>query len=236
MYHSDLERTGWFECSDPLLNRLHDNVVWGMRGNFLDVPTDCPQRDERLGWTGDIQVFAPTAAYLYDCAGFLASWLKDLAADQTPEGVVPLFVPRVDLSGPFGEPLPQAGWGDAAVLVPWVIYQRFGDVDVLRRQYQGMCAWVDGLTNALGTGTLFDKPFQLGDWLDPAAPPENPAAGATDPDPGRHRLPGARRAGAVGHRPDPRPGGRCGQVRRAGRERASGVPRRVRHAARPGRE
>ncbi len=182
VYQSDLERTGWFECSDPLLTKLHDNVVWGMRGNFLDVPTDCPQRDERLGWTGDIQVFAPTAAYLHDCAGFLTSWLKDLAADQTPEGVVPLFVPRVDLYGPFGEPIPQAGWGDAAVLVPWVMYQRFGDVDVLRRQYPSMCAWVDGLTATLGAGTLFDKPpFQLGDWLDPAAPPENPTAAATDP-------------------------------------------------------
>jgi alpha-L-rhamnosidase len=182
VYHSDLERTGWFECSEPLLTKLHDNVVWGMRGNFLDVPTDCPQRDERLGWTGDIQVFAPTAAYLYDCAGFLASWLKDLAADQTPEGVVPLYVPRVDLHGPFGEPIPQAGWGDAAVLVPWVVYQRFGDADVLRRQYRSMCAWVDGLTARLGAGTLFDQPpFQLGDWLDPAAPPDNPAAAATDP-------------------------------------------------------
>ena len=101
VYHSDLERTGWFACSDELLTRLHDNVVWGMRGNFVDVPTDCPQRDERLGWTGDLQVFAPTAAYLYDCAGFLASWLKDLAADQAPEGTVPLFVPRVDFPGPF---------------------------------------------------------------------------------------------------------------------------------------
>jgi alpha-L-rhamnosidase len=182
VYHSDLERTGWFECSDPLLTKLHDNVVWGMRGNFLDVPTDCPQRDERLGWTGDIQVFAPTAAYLYDCAGFLTSWLKDLAADQTAEGVVPLFVPRVDLHGPFGEPVPLAGWGDAAVLVPWVVYQRFGDVDVLRRQYRSMCAWVDGLTATLGAGTLFDQPLlQLGDWLDPAAPLDNPTAGATDP-------------------------------------------------------
>jgi len=182
VYHSDLERTGWFECSDPLLTKLHDNVLWGMRGNFLDVPTDCPQRDERLGWTGDIQVFAPTAAYLYDCAGFLASWLKDLAADQTPAGVVPLYVPRVDLRGPFGEPIAQAGWGDAAVLVPWVIYQRFGDLEVLRRQYPSMCAWVDGLTATLGAGTLFDQPpLQLGDWLDPAAPPDSPTAGATDP-------------------------------------------------------
>jgi alpha-L-rhamnosidase len=182
VYHSDLERTGWFACSDALLTRLHENVVWGMRGNFLDVPTDCPQRDERLGWTGDLQVFAPTASYLYDCNGFLASWLKDLAADQTPDGIVPLFVPRVDLGGPFAAPLPQAGWGDAAVLVPWAVYRQFGDIEILRRQYRSMCAWVDGVTAALGAAMLFDKPdLPFGDWLDPAAPPDNPAAGATDP-------------------------------------------------------
>jgi hypothetical protein len=79
---SDLRRTGWFSSSDPQLDRFHDNVVWGMRGNFLDVPTDCPQRDERLGWTGDIQVFAPTASFLFDSAGFLTSWLADLRASQ----------------------------------------------------------------------------------------------------------------------------------------------------------
>ena len=182
VYHSDLERTGWFSCSDELLTRLHENIVWGMRGNFVDVPTDCPQRDERLGWTGDLQVFAPTAAYLYDCAGFLASWLKDLAADQAPDGTVPLFTPRVDFPGPFSPPQPTAGWGDAAVIVPWVAYQRFGDLGLLRRQYASMRAWVDGLTAALGPGTLFDKPaMQLGDWLDPAAPPGEPWAATTDP-------------------------------------------------------
>jgi alpha-L-rhamnosidase len=154
-----------------------------MRGNFVDVPTDCPQRDERLGWTGDLQVFAPTASYLYDCAGFMSSWLEDLAADQTAQGTVPLFVPHVDIPGPFGgEPEPQAGWGDAGVVVPWVLYQRFGDLEVLRRQYDSMCRWVDGLTATLGPGTLWDQPaFQLGDWLDPAAPPDNPALAATDP-------------------------------------------------------
>ena len=83
--HSDMERIGWFECSDPLINQLHENVVWGMRGNFFDIPTDCPQRDERLGWTGDIQVFTPTASYLYDTMGFLSSWLQDLAAEQFAE-------------------------------------------------------------------------------------------------------------------------------------------------------
>ena len=94
--HSDMERTGWFACSDALVNRLHENVVWGMRGNFLDIPTDCPQRDERLGWTGDINVFSPTAAFLYDCAGFLESWLHDLAAEQHEYGgSVPFVVPTV---------------------------------------------------------------------------------------------------------------------------------------------
>src|SRR3989440_3283931 len=94
--HSDMERTGWFECSDPLINRFHENVVWSMRGNFLSIPTDCPQRDERLGWTGDIQVFAPTACFLYDSAGFLSSWLADLTAEQAAAGgVVPFVVPNV---------------------------------------------------------------------------------------------------------------------------------------------
>ena len=81
-----MTRTGWFECSDPRINQLHQNVVWGMRGNFVGIPTDCPQRDERLGWTGDIAVFAPTATYLYDCAGLLESWLRDLAAEQRDDG------------------------------------------------------------------------------------------------------------------------------------------------------
>jgi alpha-L-rhamnosidase len=92
VYHTDMTRTGWFECSDPALNRLHENVRWSMRGNFVDVPTDCPQRDERLGWTGDIQVFAPTAGFLYDCAGVLSSWLADVAAEQEPDGTVPWYV------------------------------------------------------------------------------------------------------------------------------------------------
>src|SRR5436309_7173343 len=101
VYHSDMERTGWFECSNPLINRLHENVVWSMRGNFLSIPTDCPQRDERLGWTGDIQVFAPTASFLYDASGFLTSWLADLAAEQdAAEGIVPFVVPNIVLAPP----------------------------------------------------------------------------------------------------------------------------------------
>jgi alpha-L-rhamnosidase len=111
---TDLRRTGWFECSDEDLNQFHRNVVWSMRGNFLDVPTDCPQRDERLGWTGDIQVFSPTASFLFDTAGFLSGWLADLAADQHADGAVPYVVPDVLYDR---EPTATA-WGDAAVVVP----------------------------------------------------------------------------------------------------------------------
>ena len=175
--HSDLERTGWFECSDPLINRLHENVVWSMRGNFLDVPTDCPQRDERLGWTGDILAFAPTACFLYDSAGFLTSWLADLAAEQTAEGVVPFVVPNI-LPMP---PLPAAAWGDAAVFVPWVLYQRYGDAEILAARYESMCAWVNLVTNIAGEKRLWDTGFQFGDWLDPSAPADKPGAGRTDP-------------------------------------------------------
>ncbi len=173
--HSDMERTGWFECSDPKVNRLHENIVWSMRGNFLSIPTDCPQRDERQGWTGDIQVFAPTACFLYDVAGFLTSWLKDLAAEQAATGGVPLVVPRVV----EGTSIPVAGWGDAAVIVPWVLYQRYGDVGVLVAQFDSMRAWVDLVAHA-ADGYLWNRGFQLGDWLDPAAPSNRPAAARTN--------------------------------------------------------
>jgi alpha-L-rhamnosidase len=174
--HSDMERTGWFACSDEDVNRLHENIVWSMRGNFLDVPTDCPQRDERLGWTGDIQVFSPTASFLYDCDGFLRSWLADLAADQYESGVVPMVIPDIL---PFRS-VPTAAWSDAAVFVPWALYQRFGDAGVLAAQYDSMRAWVDHVSELAGESRLWDAGFQFGDWLDPTAPPENPREARTD--------------------------------------------------------
>ncbi|GGS33033.1 family 78 glycoside hydrolase catalytic domain [Streptomyces griseoviridis] len=182
--HSDLRRTGWFACSDPSLNRLHENVVRGMRGNFVDVPTDCPQRDERLGWTGDVQVFAPTAAFLYDVQGFLRSWLRDLAADQRADerGVPPVFSPDIPVVTPVpippGNP-PMAGWCDAAVIVPWVLYERYGDTGVLREQYPSMRAWVDAVDRIAGPGRVWGEGFQFGDWLDPAAPADDPGRSAT---------------------------------------------------------
>ncbi len=174
--HSDMTRTGWFECSDPLVNRLHENAVWGMKGNFVDVPTDCPQRDERLGWTGDIQVFSPAALFLHDAVGFLSSWCEDLAADQHDDGLVPIVVPDV-LDAPFAA----CAWGDAACVVPWNLYQASGDATILQRQLPSMRAWVDKITS-LATDHLWLGGFQFGDWLDPAAPPESPAAARADAD------------------------------------------------------
>jgi alpha-L-rhamnosidase len=176
---SDLRPTGTFSCSEPDVETLHANVVRSMRGNFLDVPTDCPQRDERMGWTGDIQVFAPTAAFVADCAGFLTSWLADLAADQQPDGSVPFVVPDV-LRRPPGPAA--AAWGDAATVVPSVLHERFGDEGVLAAQFDSMKAWTDRIAGLAGKDGLWSGGFQFGDWLDPAAPPDDPAAARTDPD------------------------------------------------------
>jgi alpha-L-rhamnosidase len=184
--HSDLERTGWFSCSDPLVERLHENAVWSMRGNFVDVPTDCPQRDERLGWTGDIQVFAPTACFLYDSAGFLRSWLADLALEQGERGgrvpnVVPDVLPPVPTGAQYDWNAAAAGWGDAAVVVPWVVYQRSGDTEALAAQFPSMCGWVDHVGRLADLNGVWDLGFQFGDWLDPAAPADAANRGLTDP-------------------------------------------------------
>jgi alpha-L-rhamnosidase len=177
--HTDMVRTGYLETSNAKLNQLHSNVLWGMRGNFLSLPTDCPQRDERLGWTGDIQVFTPTASYLFDTSGFLGSWLRDLEAEQRRgQGVVPFVVP----SPLPTQPMPAAAWGDAATLVPDALFERFADTAALAAQYESMTRWV-GVVDALaGDDHLWTGGFQFGDWLDPSAPPENPAKAKTDPD------------------------------------------------------
>lgn len=176
--HSDLRRTGWFESSDPLVNRLHENAVWGMRGNFVDVPTDCPQRDERLGWTGDLQVFAPTAEYLYDSAGFLTSWLRDLAAEQSRYGGTPMVVPAITT----GYQGPMAAWADAATVVPWTMYRAYGDLAILETQFASMASWVDEVTAAADEDRIWSQGFQFGDWLDPTAPAGRPEAAQTYPE------------------------------------------------------
>ena len=182
---SDLPRIGEFTCSNPMLNQLHTNVVWGLRGNFLDVPTDCPQRDERLGWTGDIAVFAPTAAFLFDVRAFLHDWLLDLAAEQAQaDGVVPFVVPDVMKYAPAQDGFPRAGstaiWGDAAVWVPWALWQAYGDREILNDTYPAMAAHLRRVETLLSPTGLWDTGFQFGDWLDPDAPPSRPADAKAD--------------------------------------------------------
>ena len=157
--HTDMKRTGHFSCSDALLTRLHDNVVWGMRGNFLSIPTDCPQRDERLGWTGDLAIFAPTATLLYDCVGMLREWLRDVFLEQGKHGgVPPLVVPNALGKDPvFGRVRPAAVWADVVVLAPWALYQATGDVEILREQYQSMLDWIASIPrNSTGNRHLWD--------------------------------------------------------------------------------
>lgn len=162
--HSDMEPTGHFETSNPLVNQLQHNIVWGQKGNFLDIPTDCPQRDERLGWTGDIQVFAQTACYNMNAAGFLTKWLRDLKADQRDDGSVPFVVPNVLGQGAAGA----SGWADASVIVPWTLYQAYGDVQILETQYESMKGWVEYMRRRAAmdsTTFLWDNNFTFGDWL-----------------------------------------------------------------------
>jgi alpha-L-rhamnosidase len=164
--HADMERIGWFECSSALVNRLHENVVWGMRGNFLAVPTDCPQRDERFGWTGDIGVFVPTATFLYDCEGFLGSWLRDLALEQAVggAGAVPNLVPNV-LYPP--STTGAAVWGDAGTIVPANLYETFGDPRLIADQLDSMRDWVAHVASRAGADRVWRHDFQFGDWMAP---------------------------------------------------------------------
>ncbi|MDR2525855.1 MAG: glycoside hydrolase family 78 protein [Oscillospiraceae bacterium] len=167
--HSEMRRTGFFDCSSPLLNRFFENIVWGQKGNFLDVPTDCPQRDERLGWTGDVQIFCRTASYLFDCERFFKKWLADLASEQFANGGIPHVIPRLHWDGDSS-----AGWADAAVICPWQIYLTYGDADILLRQFSSMRAWVDYMI-ARSENALWMSDGHFGDWL---CLDETPTSGA----------------------------------------------------------
>jgi alpha-L-rhamnosidase len=157
--YSDMPRTGNFITSNALLNQLQHNIEWGQKGNFIDVPTDCPQRDERLGWTGDAQAFARTAAYNMNVHSFFAKWMKDLAADQFADGSVPHVIPNV-----LGDGGGAAGWADAATIIPWNLYQAYGDKKLLDDQYPSMKAWV-GFMQQSSTNHLWNKGYHFGDWL-----------------------------------------------------------------------
>jgi alpha-L-rhamnosidase len=179
--YSEIEQTGEIETSNPLVNRLFQNAVWGQKGNFLDVPTDCPQRDERMGWTGDAQVFAPTACYNMYSPAFYQKYMFDLHEEQKRlSGSVPFTVPVVkpkDGNG-FISGSGSSAWGDAATVIPWILYTYYGDKELLRQQFDSMKDWVDyikKMDDESGAKRLWQVGFHFGDWLaldgkDPQSP------------------------------------------------------------------
>jgi alpha-L-rhamnosidase len=176
--HSDMTPAGDFSCSDTLITKLQKNIQWGLRGNFLDVPTDCPQRDERLGWTGDAEVFAPTACFNMDAASFYTKWMKDFTADQFSDGRIPHVVPQVIGANDGGA----AGWADAAVIVPWTVYQNYGDTKILENQYESMKGWINYLKGKAGNSYLWNKDVGFGDWLAFASTASDYPGATTDKD------------------------------------------------------
>lgn len=161
--YSDMTPMGKFICSNILVNQLQHNIQWGQRGNFLDVPTDCPQRDERLGWTGDAQVFSRTASFNMNVHNFFTKWMKDIAADQYTDGSVPFVIPNVIGKGNTG-PGGSTGWADVATIIPWNMYLAYGDKQILADQYGSMKAWVEFM-HMKSKNDLWNSGFHFGDWL-----------------------------------------------------------------------
>jgi alpha-L-rhamnosidase len=186
---SDTPQRSSFRSSHPALDQFHSNVQWSQRDNFVSLPTDCPQRDERLGWTGDAQAFSATASTLFDSQSFWLSWLLDLEIDQTDEGGVASIVPDIiafedmHMASPEDDPMGRAGWADAATIVPFAVYESYGSEEVLVQQLRSMRRWVEHLRRRAGDGVVLpQEPFQYGDWLDPDAPGERPWEAKVDSD------------------------------------------------------
>ena len=163
--HSELTRTGFISSSNPLLNQLFHNIIWGQKCNYLDVPTDCPQRNERLGWTGDAQAFVRTAALNFDVEPFFNKWLSDLKADQNENGCVGHYIPELNK-----ESSPSAAWSDAACICPWEIYLAYGNKQILENQFSSMCKWVDFIGCTTQAPFLWTGCSHYGDWLGLDAP------------------------------------------------------------------
>lgn len=173
--HSDIPQAGTLTMGNELVNQLLSNIQWSQKGNFLDVPTDCPQRDERMGWTGDAQVFAPTACCQRDCWAFYAKYLRDVAREQqSNDGAVPNVVPS------FGHRDSSAAWGDAACVIPWTLYQFYGDPSILAAQFDSMKGWVDYIRRVDGDDHGWRRRFHFGDWLALDVWDENDKQGGTD--------------------------------------------------------
>lgn len=173
--HTDMKETGSFSCSNEMVNKLQHNIEWGQRSNFLDIPTDCPQRDERLGWTGDAQVFCRTASYNRNTALFFTKWLHDLKSEQTAQYGPPHVVPNI-----LAQQEAAAAWSDAATVIPWTVYQVFGDKRVLEDQYESMKGYVDYITAHCSENGLWQTGFQYGDWLALDKEESADRTGATD--------------------------------------------------------
>ena len=177
--YSDLAETGGFSCSNEMLNQLQSNIRWGAKSNFVDIPTDCPQRDERMGWTGDIAVFSPTACFNFDMSRFLYKWMLDVQAEQLPGGGIPNTVPAQGFGFPTTMPAMAVDWwGDACVLVPWAEYMARGDLELLRRFYPVMKKYVKACRFWAGLFSFGKKkyiwhtpsPLHFGDWVAPDVP------------------------------------------------------------------
>ena len=178
--HSDIDRTGWIETSNPKVNRLALNALWGQRGNFLDVPTDCPQRDERLGWTGDAQAFSGTACFNMDSSAFFAKFMHDMLFEQNKHGgSVPHVIPACGMNVDEGS----CAWADAATIIPWNLYVFYGDKELLRQTYPNMKGWVEWIRQreeSAGCGRLWNVGFHFADWL-ALDTKNNSVMGGTDP-------------------------------------------------------
>ena len=176
--YSDMEQTGAFSCSNELVNRLYQNTLWSMKGNFLDIPTDCPTR-ERLGWTGDAQIFFDTGAYLMDTAAFFRKWLKDVEDDQYENGLLPAVVPFQGVEMMYKSTGSSVGWADAVYLIPWRYYKRYGDMELLKNCWPMMKKYGEYLKKNLGmkdkkqakanphNAYTYEKGVHLGEWLEP---------------------------------------------------------------------
>ena len=163
--HSEMRRTGWLTSSDPMLNRLFSNILWSQKGNYLDIPTDCPQRDERYGWTGDGQIFCRTATYQYDVRQFFRKWLADVRAAQHENGWVPEVVPSLTAYRPGG-----GAWSDAVTIIPWQLYETYGDVSFIFDMYEAMVKWIGYIPTVSTTENLWTGCWTYGDWLALDAP------------------------------------------------------------------
>ena len=158
--HSEIRRTGWLESSDPMLNQLFSNIIWSQKGNYLDIPTDCPQRDERYGWTGDGQIFCRAATLQYDVRQFFRKWLADVRAAQHENGWVPEVVPSLTAYKPGG-----GAWSDAVTIIPWQLYQTYGDISILSDMYGAMEKWIAYIPTVSTTEDLWTGCWTYGDWL-----------------------------------------------------------------------